>query len=114
MDSINFSDGADYEGARALVCPFCGGDYLHHEIVSVFDRAEDDDCGQHLVVAGSYIHLDTDMNHNPSPRRGGLSIGFVCEQCDGRPRLDIFQHKGQTFVGWYSPDGAAVESEPNE
>lgn len=41
---------------------------------------------------------------NPSPRRQGLLIEFSCETCgmgkQHRHILQIYQHKGQTYVEW--------------
>jgi hypothetical protein len=79
-----------------LSCPDCGGTCLHQGAVSVFVRpVEDGRCvSTHIngVVAGD----------NPSPRRDGLTIRFFCETCGvrGRRALNIFQHKGQTFIEW--------------
>jgi 5-methylcytosine-specific restriction endonuclease McrA len=40
------------------------------------------------------------MTHCPSPRRDGMSIHFRCENCESKPKLLIYQHKGQTFIEW--------------
>ena len=29
-------------------------------------------------------------------------IRFWCEHCSVKPRLEIYQHKGETFLNWYS------------
>jgi len=40
------------------------------------------------------------MDGCPSPRRGGMVIGFGCESCPAISSLSIYQHKGQTYVEW--------------
>ncbi len=40
------------------------------------------------------------MDGCPSPRRGGMVIGFSCEGCSAISSLSIYQHKGQTYVEW--------------
>lgn len=95
-----------------LICPGCGGDYLHHRRVDVFTRdREDSDRGTHISIAAGdasgidasdvrSFSADSNMEANPSPRRSGLTIHFICEQCDAAPQLNVYQHKGQTFVEW--------------
>ena len=77
----------------------CGGDYLHHEQVEVFERAEDAQHGLHVLISGTSMAVGTDVARgNPSPRRHGLTIKFTCEMCDRVSVLSIVQHKGQTFI----------------
>ena len=83
-----------------LECPHCGCEYLHHVKTEVFNRQEDEIEGLHVCVDTAGLRMDTDLRGNPSPRRHGLRIHFSCEQCDSRPELDIFQHKGYTFVNF--------------
>lgn len=86
-----------------LKCPFCQSDCSHQDEVTVFDRGED--TPEYLVTSvtsfGTVVdirkHIDV-MQHNPSPRRDGVSIEIKCELC-GKPfALNVYQHKGQTFV----------------
>ena len=100
VEPANYPDFED----KALVCPECGGNYLHHESVSVYDRHEDSPTSRRTTV-NSDGSVDFDMaassEENPSGRRDGLVIGFWCEYCnDKKPRLAIVQHKGQTFLWW--------------
>lgn len=88
----------DYE--YVLTCPLCGGDYLHHEIVEIFEREEDREKGLHVVVENGQIKIDDVLTGNPSHRRNGLKIRFFCEQCPAKPTMIISQHKGQTAIGW--------------
>jgi len=81
-------------------CPRCGGEYLHQHRVEVWDREEDASEGHHVQVFGGKVTVDGRMDRNPSPRRDGASVFFFCEKCTAEPRLDIFQHCGQTIVQW--------------
>lgn len=85
-------------GEANLQCPACGGDYLHHHKVEVFDRKPDAEVGLHVVVEGEGATVDTDIQGNPSSRRHGLMIHFWCETCDNRSVLSVVQHKGTTFL----------------
>jgi len=96
---IKFDDVIEGFGA-VLKCPCCDGDYLHHTKVSVFARYED-------AETGTFVSVDEDMSmvfdpasvltQNPSPRRDGITIDLWCEYCHSKLKLNIFQHKGQTF-----------------
>jgi hypothetical protein len=90
-----------------LVCPSCGGIYLHQERTSVFSRVEDaETCMETTVVdkdnfdVPAIVFVQNNNNtRNPSPRRHGLKIDFRCEEgC--YVSLAVFQHKGNTFVKW--------------
>jgi hypothetical protein len=101
---------------RELLCPGCGGSNLHHADVLVFDRAEDADEVKRITVehgadeAGypalgsakvSMSLVPNDSNSgNPSSRRNGITIAFMCENCSAASVLEIAQHKGATLVGW--------------
>lgn len=81
-----------------LLCPSCGGNYLHHELVEVFERAEDEDKGIRISVEDGRAKIDTSLTGNPSARRHGVSIHFSCEGCSAKPILTLAQHKGNTLV----------------
>ena len=87
-----------------LVCPHCRFNYMHQGKVEVFDRSEDGDTGDYVSVGGnggSILSANSILPPgNPSLRRHGLTIHFSCEGCDNLPQLNIYQHKGQTFVEW--------------
>ncbi len=88
-----------HEGFGAeLECPGCGGSYLHHVKVEVFDRSEDQEDGLHVVVGHQDVQVNEHMNGNPSRRRHGLKIYLECENCECNPVLIVSQHKGQTYV----------------
>lgn len=92
------------DDATLLLCPRCGGDYLHHGQVEVFARTEDAAVGLHTTAGAGDTRVDRDLGGNPSARRHGVTIAFSCELCDeaaqGVLRLTIAQHKGQTFLAW--------------
>ena len=86
-------------------CPNCGGEYLHHMQVEVYERAEGERGHSRctIVTQEGVTTSDTPPPHvsgNPSKYRNGLRIIFDCEHCDAQPRLVMLQHKGQTFSYW--------------
>ena len=86
-----------------LMCPECKYNNLHQDTVAIFNCEEDRNEGTHVEVDGDKIHIDKSMKGNPSPRRHGLSIHFWCETCgEEHPGhiLNIYQHKGETHMGW--------------
>ena len=93
-----------------LHCPECDSIYLHQRTIGIYNCDEDASTGVHLDVQSKSFTMDTNLTGNPSPRRQGLSISFYCENCDDiNPSngidhpghiLNIFQHKGETYIGW--------------
>ncbi len=92
----------------ALICPHCGGNYLHQGTVVVYDRHEDADKVRRTIVnqgAVSSTDIDNNTSGNPSSRRHALTVFFECEFCQRDDlQLHIIQHKGNTFVEWSDPD----------
>jgi ribosomal protein L37AE/L43A len=97
------------EGAEAntdeLICPGCGGSYLHQRRATVWDRDEDSPMTRETTVsvAVSTMVAETKYCANPSARRQGLSIVFWCETCDEDEKeheLCFAQHKGVTQIFW--------------
>ncbi|MFL9517739.1 hypothetical protein ACKENX_16260 [Acinetobacter baumannii] len=81
-----------------IKCPICSYDYTHQGKVEIFERGDDDEQGNHVQVLNDGINVDRDLTKNPSPRRQGVTIHMTCE-VDRHPfKLNIYQHKGQTFV----------------
>jgi hypothetical protein len=86
-----------------LTCPRCGGWYLHHNQVTVYDRHEDAPRVTKIEVRdGSALvtRADSGTSGNPSDRRDGMAIEFRCEDCEATSKFLVAQHKGQSFVGW--------------
>lgn len=92
----------EVDRVASLVCPCCSGGHLHHDKVHAYSRLEEDSPrGVHATLTeGGALHTDLDMRHNPSRRRDGMRIEFWCEDCDARPWLDLYQHKGETLLCW--------------
>jgi hypothetical protein len=87
-----------------LLCPACGSEYLHHSVVTVFDRGEDE---VETIVTESTPDslvrtvLPSRECANPSDRRDGVAVRLWCEICPGPDfELCIAQHKGQTLLTW--------------
>ena len=84
-----------------LLCPICGGNYLHHLKIDNYARGEDDVSCFHTTIDDKLTITRTDNNmDNPSMRRDGLTIEFYCESCDNKSIMRIAQHKGQTLIDW--------------
>ena len=82
-----------------LRCPACGYEYMHHEVLEVFERPKEDaEHGVHVTITGCTVTVDNKMTGNPSLRRDGLRIRFWCEGCDEKSTLTLVQHKGQSFL----------------
>lgn len=104
-----------------LICPRCGGTYLHQYEVSIIYREQEDGPGVVVDVDGGTASIKAVGVEDPRlrpTRRDYLDITFMCEECDStknyedEPKppslvLRIVQHKGQTFLSWLS---AAAEA----
>ena len=100
--------GFDLNDPDVLLCPHCDFTYLHQGRVDVFERQEDATDGLHVSTDGRQVQVDNDLADNPSRRRHGLRIYFSCEGCCAGPVLNIFQHKGQTFLRWEDRHGGCA------
>jgi rubredoxin len=105
-----------YDG---LDCPACGGNYLHHKGIMYYNRNEDSETGDFVILCktekgGFKVTQETNysMRHCPSPRRDGMEIFFTCECCPGKSILAIYQHKGQTFIEWKEVGLVIEEQKP--
>jgi len=84
-----------------LICPFCGGEFLHHGIVNVYTRREED-------APVSRVSVDDDGNlstkqigdndSDPTERRGAVTIEFRCEQCERKFQMEVRQNRGRTII----------------
>ena len=96
------NNGPDYP--PTLLCPRCGGNYLHHSGVTIFDRKEDATTLTETKVENGVTTsrmVPTAESGNPSSRRDGLAIRFWCELCNVVDlELTVEQHKGCTYLGW--------------
>lgn len=82
-----------------LHCPKCDHEENMHQMkVDVFQRLEDHKDGVHVAMLDRKVFINSDIKKNPSPRRDGLTIHFYCSYCGTNSKMDIFQHKGNTFM----------------
>ncbi len=92
-----------------LLCPRCNGMNMHHTKVEVFERDEDNETVIRTNVGryGTHVSIENN-NENPSIRRQGIRIWFMCEECDdSNPKgvtLIMAQHKGATITAWETTD----------
>ena len=98
----------DIGGVSELLCPRCSSRHLHQVSVVLYDRAEDAASLLKVEVGGSRVTTSLAPSigsGNPSNRRHGLVIRFLCEGCRGGEgedtlELTLAQHKGATEVVW--------------
>ena len=87
-----------------LLCAHCGGEYLRHTATRNYVRdSEDSTMGARVVTTSNDSHIARNVRvgeeeGNPSGRRDGVAIEFVCEWCPGLSELTIAQHKGMTLI----------------
>lgn len=114
MKSVAIKHGLFPPPIGHLICPCCGGEYLHHVSVTVFDRGEDAEQVRKVGIGKGTLTANLVPNEgsgNPSRRRHGMTITFWCEGCaetfEGEPvrlmDLTISQHKGNTEIAWSEP-----------
>ena len=86
----------------ALLCPDCQEPTLDHDQVTVFTRAQEDGHGISTRIENGAVTSMPDemMTGNPSERRNGLVVRLRCLNCGARPYLELFQHKGSTYLGF--------------
>jgi hypothetical protein len=110
---ISMLDHNNKQIVKHTVCPICGSENMHHIGVELFNRHEDSENGEHIQMYVRESHawrysnieppdhsVDDDMKNNPSERRSGISIKFICEECEQILELTISQHKGQSLMHW--------------
>jgi len=113
-------DMSCYHYGDVLCCPNCGGEYLHHTTIEVFNRKHEDSWhGLHCIIDDTKIRADIDASKgNPSERRNGIKIKFWCEYCGLSTWLHILQHKGNTYIGWspvsFTENNREMEGQENE
>ena len=87
-----------------IECNTCGGTNLHQVIVNSYFRNEDDDFVKRTIsIKGNFAaskYCKNENSGNPSPRRSGLTVLFICETCEEFQELDVYQHKGSTHIKW--------------
>lgn len=111
IETPKFEDGGWTDATVALLCPKCKNPHLHQYTVETFHRGEDE---TKLIHTSAYMDgtevvvRPSAAVSNPSSRRHGLTIHFECEHChhEGEDafHLNIWQHKGTTYMHWLVPD----------
>ena len=110
---------------KILECQHCGSDNLHQSGVVWFARLED--APDANTTAFSILKQDlydqkadpADMIideqpatklklTNPSDRRDGTHVLFMCELCEGITTLIIEQHKGSTYTAIMAVEPEAI------
>lgn len=86
-----------------VLCANCGADKLHAFRVQVFER-ENEDAERGRMIDIMYTKptetCDDAEHGNPSGRRNGIRIYFLCESCPHISVLAIYQHKGTEYMTW--------------
>lgn len=102
--SVALTDAEHREGDYFRpMCPKCEGTYMHQGAIHLFTRDREDSATGTLVTSDGFntsTASKADMTNNPSRRRDGLSIDMDCEICGPVGRLTVYQHKGETLIGW--------------
>ena len=92
-----------------LLCPRCGGEYMHQSRVVVKNREDgrEDGSGAAVTIAGTGATVVPLPAGLMDGRRQSLWIEFVCEFCVGGLWLCMEQHKGHTHMTWekHAPRG---------
>ena len=86
-----------------ILCPVCGGNFLHHSSVNVFTRDSEDGPGTSALSTHEGISITRKDDKEIYGRRDAIQIEFWCESCgeNASPkRLIINQHKGNTLIQW--------------
>jgi len=92
-----------------LLCPRCDSEYLHQGSVEVLHPTGRAYTVTNVLHGRISSHIVPDDEASSPSERGGLRIGFYCENCHGSsaPELEaediwlcIFNEKGCTKVGW--------------
>lgn len=116
--SLSFDD--DGANPSTLLCPACGGDYVHLDDVYVAGRPREDEDAKtvHVDHRGTVDHLTpVPLGAGGLGRRHTITLGGFCELCHERFAVAFKQHKGQTFVSiltrqWTLVTGSTSVEEP--
>lgn len=114
MTSNNFPLEHSHDNTDILLCPTCGEGYMHLLSVETFDVSDSGSRpGIHVhapVESVSPVMIDSDVSRNPSARRSGALLAFVCEFCSPEDWslpthvISLANHKGGVYVEAESMD----------
>jgi hypothetical protein len=86
----------DYQ--PSLLCPFCGFEYVHLDVVNIGARGEDEPA--YLITVDAVqakVQESPSFSEPLSARRQWIELVVDCEGCTGGS-IVLAQHKGQTLV----------------
>ena len=86
-----------------IVCPDCGGHFLHHSFVESTFRDFEDGPGTTAMSYDEGVEVHRAEAESILGSRDVLKIAFWCEQCGeaGGPKtLVLMQDKGHSLIGW--------------
>lgn len=85
---------------QLIECLHCGNSYTRQYKTTIYERGEDDKFGKKYTIIGKELKIfkKSKLNGNPSDRRDGITIDIKCEFCGKDTKINIIQHKGQTFI----------------
>ncbi|MCQ1061091.1 hypothetical protein LRP52_28850 [Photobacterium sp. ZSDE20] len=79
-------------------CAHCNSARLHQRTVDIYNRVEGDRAGYRTTVDFDRVNTVNSQAGNPSPRRQGLVIALICEDCSQVSVMTVAQQKGCTFL----------------
>lgn len=86
-----------------IECPACNGTNITYRTIRIYDRDEDAGYTTKIKIDDGKVSMAEVPSQgcgNPSSRRCGVSLEFVCEGCSKDLRFEIAQHKGATAFDW--------------
>ena len=92
----------DYGSVTVLLCPRCGGEYLHHVSATMFDRPEDGETAKRSFIDGTSAKVDLvpfANSGNPSSRRGGLMRSANCPVARTATLMDPWPPNSPRLLG---------------
>lgn len=89
-----------------LLCPGCGGEYLHVDDVYVAGRPREDGpfVPVHVDASGRVNTSDPTIPGGTPGRRHTITLAADCELCGGHFAWQFQQHKGRTIVEVFRSD----------
>lgn len=87
-----------FDHQPSLLCPFCGFEYVHLNVVNIGARGEDEPA--YLITVDAVqakVQESPSFSEPLSARRQWIELVVDCEGCTGGS-IVLAQHKGQTLV----------------
>ncbi len=86
-----------------IVCPDCGGNFIHHSSVNVITRDSEGGPGTSALSNDDGVHIARVEANKIFGRRDVIEIELWCETCGEnapKKKLIINQHKGNKEIQW--------------